>query len=392
MDARYQQYRQTRFFGSLDGLRAISIIGVIWFHSWFGTPQFATLLRLPVLRSGPFGVDIFFTISGFLITTLLLRERDRNGAISLRNFYVRRALRILPLYFGVLLLYVVLVSLTMRHALQGRLFYHYLPTYATFTYTWFGPDPGQAVPPFNFAWSLATEEQFYLFWPFVLCLTRGAWPAICMAGLIALSLVANLAFGPAHAAAALHLPLKIAASLSVPICLGALLALMLHHPRGFGIAWRVLGRRAAAPLALAAMLAALGAAGFLGPHGAALAWITLPALIGACVIREDNGLAPFLRLRFMVTVGVLSYGMYLFNTLAVKAARPALARVGLHHPLEVFPVVLGLTIAIEWVSYRYYESFFLSLKQRFSKLRPMPTLPELGAEVSSAVPAASVHP
>lgn len=388
MDLEYRRFRETRFFGSLDGLRALSILGVIWFHSWFLTPQFGFISKTPLLRDGPFGVDIFFTISGFLITTLLLRERARTGTISLRNFYIRRALRILPLYYGVLLLYTVLVAIVMRGSAQGRLFFRYLPSYATFTYTWFGPAPGQPVPPFNLAWSLATEEQFYLFWPLVLFLTRRAWPAVCMAALIALSVTARFA-GVVHAP---PLAARIAASISVPICLGALLALLLDDSQLFSAAYRVLGHKASAPLALLAMLVALGASGPLGPEGWKIAWATLPALIGACVIREDNGLAPLLRLRLLATIGVLSYGMYLFNTLVIRATLPALSRMRLGHPLFLFPVVVVLTAAVEWACYHYYESFFLALKQRFSKLQPLPKLPQIGVEVTSAVPADSVHP
>lgn len=392
MNDSYRHFRETRFFGSLDGLRALSILGVIWFHSWFVSPQFDLIRFVPVLQDGPFGVDIFFTISGFLITTLLLRERERTGTISLKDFYIRRALRILPLYYGVLLLYIALTAVVMRGTPEGRLFFRYLPSYATFTYTWFGPDPGQPTPPFNFAWSLATEEQFYLFWPFVLRFTRKAWPAICMMMLIALSLAANLGSLPPVADRALHLVVKIAVSISVPICLGSLLALMLHDARLFPAAFRVLGHKASAPVALLAMLVALGIGGPLGAYRSKIAWVTLPLLIGSCAVREDNGLAPLLRLRFMVTIGVLSYGMYLFNTLVIKAAWPVLSRLGLRHALFLFPVAVALTAAVEWVCYRYYESFFLALKQRFSHLRPLPKLPEIGVEVTSAAPAASVHP
>jgi peptidoglycan/LPS O-acetylase OafA/YrhL len=87
-------------------------MGVIWLHTWIGTPQVAWLVRIPILRSGGFGVDIFFALSGFLITTLLLREEERFGSISLRSFYVRRALRIWPLYYTVLAGYVILTLLT----------------------------------------------------------------------------------------------------------------------------------------------------------------------------------------------------------------------------------------------------------------------------------------
>jgi peptidoglycan/LPS O-acetylase OafA/YrhL len=91
-----------RFFGSLDGPRALNIVAVIWLHSWWETPYHTRLEAMPVLRQGFYGVQVFFVVSGFLITTLLPREMERYGTISLRDFYNRRALRIWPLYYAVL--------------------------------------------------------------------------------------------------------------------------------------------------------------------------------------------------------------------------------------------------------------------------------------------------
>ena len=79
-------------------------------------------------------MDFFFAISGFLITSLLLRERTAVGGISLRKFYARRTLRIFPLYYATLLAYIVLVAATRRHSPKGIRFFHHLPAFATYTY------------------------------------------------------------------------------------------------------------------------------------------------------------------------------------------------------------------------------------------------------------------
>ena len=89
----FASYRETRFFASLDGLRCFCILLVLWHHS----PAFVALDRPDgILGRGFTGVDFFFVLSGFLITTLLLREEDRDGRFSLRGFYRRRILRIVP--------------------------------------------------------------------------------------------------------------------------------------------------------------------------------------------------------------------------------------------------------------------------------------------------------
>ena len=95
--AAHAAYRDRRRFGNLDGLRFICIFMVLWHHF---TP-FPYLEQWMGFRRGFLGVDFFFVLSGFLITTLLLREASQTGRISLRNFYLRRILRIVPVYFFV---------------------------------------------------------------------------------------------------------------------------------------------------------------------------------------------------------------------------------------------------------------------------------------------------
>jgi hypothetical protein len=102
-------------------------MGVVWFHSWWGTPYYLKLAAMPVLRQGEYGVHMFYVVSGFLITTLLLRERDRFGKISLRDFYIRRSLRIWPLYYAVVAPYVFVVRFFEPNSVRAASFFHYLP-------------------------------------------------------------------------------------------------------------------------------------------------------------------------------------------------------------------------------------------------------------------------
>jgi peptidoglycan/LPS O-acetylase OafA/YrhL len=365
----YEKYRGVRFFGSLDGLRALSILGVIWLHTWIGTPGFEWLRRAPVIRNGGFGVQVFFTISGFLITTLLLREREKHGDISLKDFYIRRALRIWPLYYAVLGLYIVLVLLTQRRTEDGRLFFHCLPSYLTYTYTWFNPMRWAGKEPiFNFAWSLSTEEQFYFVWPIAIKVLRRRGAAIAMASLIVIRAIAQFG-GFDGILPPESLPGRILMSVSVPICAGALLACALDERGSFQILHRLLGAKATAPIALLLLAASVT---WYETDGVVLSWVLLPIFVGACVAREDNGLAALLKWRPMAFIGTISYGMYLFNTLVVKAGRPMLGHLGIHQPVLAFPIVIGGTVLVSFLSYRYFETPFLKLKTRFERLRPPP--------------------
>jgi len=142
---------------SLDGLRAISILMVVIAHAIDpnGYPQLYAYCG----HIGNYGVRIFFLISGFLITTLLLQEVQSNGSISLLNFYIRRSLRIFPafyFYVGVVFLlaqgsYIRLLPGDMLHTLTFTMNYHEIRA-------WY----------LNHTWSLSVEEQFYLLWPAIL--------------------------------------------------------------------------------------------------------------------------------------------------------------------------------------------------------------------------------
>ena len=150
----HEDYLSRVHFGSLDGLRCASVLAVVWHHTATGVAWF------PASDRGFLGVDMFFVISGFLIVTLLLRERDRTGGISLPRFYGRRTLRIFPIYYGVLAALTFVFLFVRPDGSQAGPFFDYLPFYLTYTSNW-AADTGIMF----IAWSLAAEEQFYVVWP-----------------------------------------------------------------------------------------------------------------------------------------------------------------------------------------------------------------------------------
>ncbi len=164
----------------LDGLRAVSIVLVILRHIY-------TLPDFPhhygwldaVAFQGGFGVDIFFVISGFLITWLLLGEESKNGKIALRQFYIRRAFRILPPAFTYLLFVVVLMCIGISLARWKDIF-----SAAFFCRNLVGMDVAGRPDDTGHYWSLAIEEQFYLIWPFMLVMLPRRWRIPVVIGLI----------------------------------------------------------------------------------------------------------------------------------------------------------------------------------------------------------------
>ena len=147
---------------ALDGLRAVSILMVLFHHA----PKYSPQHPLHTLQENcRYGVAFFFVISGFLICTLFLREEENNGRIDLWRFYGRRALRLLPLYYGALLLQAVLVFALKLYTPQNQaLFAEKLPAYLFYYSNWL---PTATAGPFFQAWSLAVEEQFYLLFGFL---------------------------------------------------------------------------------------------------------------------------------------------------------------------------------------------------------------------------------
>jgi len=346
----YAKFCSTSRFGSLDGLRCLSILAVLWHHGPGGEGR-------GISTAGYRGVQLFFAISGFLITTLLLRERDLAGRISLSKFYARRALRIFPIYFTVLGIYIVLVGLTRWNTEAGREFFHNLPYFLSYTSNWFIGWP----VTFGFAWSLAAEEQFYCGWPWAERYLPRNGPVWLMVALVSVALAWQL-HGPGWRSSE-PLPSRILSSVPLAICWGVLTAHLLHSERGFTIVRNVLGVRWGSTAMLLLLLALI----FAHVHPATLP-VVMTLLVASCVIREDHWLAPFLGWRPVVHVGMISYGMYLMHGLVFDALRDLENVLGWTHVAHggaEFVVAVAGTVALASLSYRYYESFFLGLKKRF---------------------------
>lgn len=339
------------YFRSLDGLRCLAILPVVWHHC---TPRPLE----GILGRGPLGVDLFFALSGFLITTLLLEERRATGTVALGAFWARRSLRIFPLYYLVLGAFVV-------HAIffraPGAVRDHFLasvPYYATYTSNWFLHGAVAHPIVFAFAWSLAAEEQFYLLWPPVLRSTRGTTlPALVMLGLLALDQAAER--GWLDAVVREGFALRMLRSIATPIGLGSLLALGAASPRWAPLVRIVLAQRWSSLVALGLVVAA-----------AALAWPLLPthlamtALVGACALRGDHLLAPVLENRAIRHVGTVSYGIYLLNVPVVSAFRSLLGAAADEKILTLFLVSSTASVGVATVVFRWVERPFLALRAR----------------------------
>ncbi|HEX8520955.1 MAG TPA: acyltransferase [Tepidisphaeraceae bacterium] len=355
----HERFLNSRYFGALDGLRCISILAVIWHHTGPHAYHITT--------QGHRGVDLFFAISGFLITTLLLRERDQHGRISLANFYVRRSLRIFPLYYVVLLVYVVLVGKFEHNAEDRAEFFRRLPWYATYTSNWLidGLFIGRKI--FHFAWSLATEEQFYLVWPWVVAFSR-SWktPLVVMSAAVVVDQVMEGmiyagAFPPPY-----PMWVRVVSGIATPICLGCILAILIHIRRGFDWLHPILGNVWSVAGIVVLMVGTLFLPETLVPT--LLLHVLMACLVVAVCLPGKKVLGKMLSNRVVRYVGMISYGMYLLHMIGMQLAR-RVPGVKDHGNGAAFVAATLITLVLATGSYWTFERWILKLKDRF---RPEP--------------------
>lgn len=345
----YSTYISTRTFASLDGLRALAIIGVLWHHTM------GDKVTWPALRRGFLGVDFFFMISGFLIVTLLLRERRDSGAVSLRNFYVRRSLRIFPAYWAMLLFVACVAYLRSGH--ESDAIKRDLPFAVLYI--------SNLVPMaslLSITWSLSTEEQFYLVIPTLQKYLPRLLPLILLP--IAYIVVS---LPPFHVFPTLAMPDFFRQTTFGPILLGVMLAYVLDHPRGWTICAFVL-RSPLSPLFALALVAATLC--YFGPDISG--WprlamhMSLIIFLATCIVRENHVLRPVLSWRPIRRVGIVSYGIYLYHLVVYWPVAKFLSQSGIHSNLPLFVLLTASSWVTAEVSYRFFERRFLTLKKRYS--------------------------
>ncbi|CAM2070184.1 Acyltransferase [Sulfidibacter corallicola] len=351
----YADYRAKRYFGSLDGFRALSIIAVIWHH----TGGDIVGNGIPMLKLGFLGVDMFFVISGFLIVTLLLRERDRTGGISLKGFYLRRTLRIFPIYYGIMAALAALFLFVRSGSPMAQAFWQELPYYLTYTSNW------THTAVFAVAWSLACEEQFYLIYPPIEKFLR-KWVLPAIVAFIFVNQLANFGIlDPFFESLLGTAELEVLQATFTPICLGVVVAHVLHHKSGFDALARIFGHPFM-PLVCGGVLLVSLNLPFDDISGLPrlLTQLIMTGLLLSCVMREDHVIDRPMRSFFFKRIGLVSYGMYLYHMFVREAMSRGLPQNLFDQPLLRFGLCLVVTWVIAEVSFKLVESPILAYKDR----------------------------
>ena len=328
------------YFPELDGLRAIAALMVMVFH-------FGPINYFPhIIIFGQTGVDLFFVLSGFLITTILLQSPHGDWS-EVRKFYIRRSLRIFPLYYGSLF---VLIAVGWAAPLW---YWFYLQNFPlAFAQIYLGP---------THYWSLAVEEQFYLVWPFLVLF----WPrrrlAAAMWAAVAVAIALRMALVPTHFIWFVFTPTRLDG-----LAGGGLLALLYLR----GSLGRAKGRMAGLLVFAIGLLAVQAATS----HGNGLYWVEVTkfsasALLYACVIgllitTKESPIHKFLRSSPMRGLGRVSYGLYVYHPFVFFMTK--YAWVTRLHPLVQALVLFMIVYLISWLSWYGFEKRFVDLKQRLA--------------------------
>lgn len=376
------------FYPALDGIRAIAFL-MVFFHHYYSLPW------------GWAGVNIFFVLSGFLITGILFDSR--NDAHRARNFYLRRSLRIFPLYYGIFAVILLLDPVfhwRWSHAWFAWPLYlaNFLPFVSSTVlvmgspmrlaaYAWLSPSHGPQLTLFlGHLWSLCVEEQFYFFWPWIVFWvgSRRALTWICSLVVICVPLFRVFA---QHAAPAWMLQVDLL-NRATPfqldaLFLGGLVALQLRGPNRkrifeIGTILMIYGTLLGVFVLIAGVSHSHSnwRAGFSYPSWKFTWGLTFINMFAAGIIltalQPRGPIYHILSLRPLRWLGRISYGAYVFHDIfhalywnLVTAAGARFQFAANHAELAVLLLGLICTVTLSWLSFHFYESAFLNLKERW---------------------------
>lgn len=332
----------------IDGLRAVAVVAVVLFHAGLGG-----------VSGGFVGVDVFFVISGFLITSIIRREQEK-CVFTLAGFYERRARRILPAFFGVMIFCLIAGPLMMRPwdlADLGRSMKYALGSvsnifFSRVTKDYFGADV--ETMPLLHTWSLGVEEQFYIVIPLLmLLLARGTNRDRMRRGVFITVAVLSLVWSAWLVPRERSLCFYLLPSRAWELALGGLLAL--HPAPAMNAAARNVLSVAGLLMILAAIVFYSAATPFPGPTA------LLPCMGTALVIlagsNGKNATGRLLGSRPIVFVGLISYSLYLWHWPLFTLAKHLQLR-SESWPPWITPALVALSFLLGWLSWRYIESPF----------------------------------
>ena len=366
-------------FNGLNGLRFFAAIAVVITHlelikSFWLLPNNWNNPIIKIL--GSLGVYFFFVLSGFLITFLLLKEKEQTKNISIKSFYLRRILRIWPLYFLILIVgFFVLPNIDIINIKwqQANLdknywghFFCYLLILPNIAYGIWGP-----IPHISQSWSIGIEEQFYLFWPLLIKYSRNLVRTlfVLFLGLIVFKIL-FLIFGRNYLPYNIFLATKSILAMSKFECmaLGGLGAFFLYRKVEWFI--KIIERKAVAMLSFSLLPILI----FYFPEkiqdGVHIIYgkLFLIIIIHVCYKSSPGSI---LNEPILDKLGKISYGIYMYHLLIIPFVIKLLLGFNLnsfYFNVLLYPISIVTIIGISYISYEFFEKRFIAVKQKYEQI------------------------
>src|SRR5437868_1715143 len=338
----------------LNGIRAISAIVIVIGHA--STPGYIVPIGF-----GEYAVTFFFALSGFLITYLLFAEKNRTG-ISIKNFYIRRILRIWPLYFLYLTLAIITIFIYNPGKLPGS-----LPWYIFFAAN--VPIILQTQLPYIFHyWTLGTEEEFYLFWPWIMKSAKNVLRALIIftVTILLIKLVCRFIYyrwdniTPLFITTTVRFECMSIGGIAAILCLQqhrTFLKIATHRITEI-VCWACVALMFAKKFHITPMF----------NHDLATL-VAIGLMVNFCfnprpLISLEN--------RVLDWLGKISYGIYVFHPLVIFYVEMILDQLTTSirtKAISLYPAAVVITITIAWLSYTFFEKKFLREKERFTTVK-----------------------
>lgn len=357
------------FFPNLDGLRFIAFLCIFFSHSFYSeSPEVLNSAIYHTVRylskNGILGVNLFFVLSGFLITYLLLDERKKTGKIHIGSFYMRRILRIWPLYYAIVILGFYIVPFVMEKLGEAYLEPTRIEWYIFFINNLFSTKPATAV--LGILWSIAVEEQFYLFWPLIIAFVPRKFYFYIFSLLIGVSIVLR---------AMNKLDYEHTLNCVPDLVIGSWIAVLAFEKH------KLIKMIASFPKILNATIYLTGfvliftysdwGESVLHP----VARIILACFFGYIIIEQNYSPHSWYKMSkrtFSTYFGKYTYGLYMLHFPVIYVVGRIFRSFAVDNLFNALFTSTALTLALVLLaadaSYHLYEKPFLKLKQRFSHL------------------------